>query len=110
LPAIEKAAARHPVQLKSANLSDASEVERTIDQFAREPNVGLILVADPIATLQLELFIALAARYRLPAIFERRKDRLEIGLVREFCHGEVPSSFSLFRAADEQWEYRLTIR
>jgi putative tryptophan/tyrosine transport system substrate-binding protein len=72
LTSIERAAALHRVQLTSAILSDVPEIERTIDRFAGEPNGGLILVADPIATLQLELFITLAARYRLPAIYPYR--------------------------------------
>jgi putative tryptophan/tyrosine transport system substrate-binding protein len=70
--AIERAAAQGDIQLTSATLSDASEIEQSINTFAREPSGGLILVADPIATVQLELFIALAARYRLPAVYPYR--------------------------------------
>ena len=72
LSAITAAAAQHRVQLTSAGLSNATQIEPTIDQFARETNGGLILVPDPIATVQLELFISLAARYRLPAIYPYR--------------------------------------
>jgi ABC-type uncharacterized transport system substrate-binding protein len=41
----------------------------------------MILVADPIVTVQLELFIALAARYRLPAIYPYRYFVIRGGLL-----------------------------
>jgi ABC-type uncharacterized transport system substrate-binding protein len=81
LIAVKGAAAHHRVQLTSAGVSDAAEIERTIDAFAREPNGGMILVADPIVTVQLELFIALAARYRLPAIYPYRYFVIRGGLL-----------------------------
>jgi putative ABC transport system substrate-binding protein len=72
LKAIEVAAARHRVQLTGTNMFDAAEIERTIDGFASEPNGGLIHVADPLVTIELELLIALAARHRMPAIYPYR--------------------------------------
>ena len=72
LSTMKMAATNYRVELKSATLSNAADIERTISFFANEPNGGLILVPEPIATVQLELFVALAARYRLPAIYAYR--------------------------------------
>lgn len=81
LSAIKTAAANYKVELKSARLSDAADIERTISSFANEPNGGLILTPEPIATVQLELFVALAAHYRLPAIYPYRYFVTSGGLV-----------------------------
>jgi putative tryptophan/tyrosine transport system substrate-binding protein len=51
---------------------DASEIERGIAAFAREPNGGLIVPVPSSVTLHRELIIALAVRYRLPAIYSAR--------------------------------------
>jgi putative tryptophan/tyrosine transport system substrate-binding protein len=72
LNTMKMAATSYRVELTSATLSNAADIERTISSFANEPNGGLILVPEPIATVQLELFVALAARYRLPAIYPYR--------------------------------------
>jgi putative ABC transport system substrate-binding protein len=55
-----------------AGVRDAVEVERAIDEFAREPNGGLIVLPSPIAPMHRHLIIALAARHRLPAIYPFR--------------------------------------
>jgi putative ABC transport system substrate-binding protein len=72
LSTMKMAATNYRVELTSATLSNATDIERTISSFANEPNGGLILVPEPIATVQLELFVALAAQYRLPAIYPYR--------------------------------------
>jgi putative ABC transport system substrate-binding protein len=72
LPTMEMAATNYRVELTSATVSDATDIERTIGLFAKAPNGGLILVPEPIATVQLNLFVALAAQYQLPAIYPYR--------------------------------------
>jgi putative tryptophan/tyrosine transport system substrate-binding protein len=50
----------------------AAEVEGAVENLAREPNGGLIVLPSPIAPLYRDLIIALAVRYRLPAIYPFR--------------------------------------
>jgi putative tryptophan/tyrosine transport system substrate-binding protein len=47
---------------------DAAEIERSIATFADSPNGGLILTASAVSNYR-DLVIALAARYKLPAIY-----------------------------------------
>jgi putative ABC transport system substrate-binding protein len=72
LSTMKMAATNYRVELTSATLSNAADIESAISSFAKEPNGGLILVPEPIATVQLALFVALAAHYRLPAIYPYR--------------------------------------
>jgi len=43
-----------------------------VASFAREPNGGLIVLANPTAAVHLNLIVALAAQHRLPAIYPYR--------------------------------------
>ena len=47
----------------------SAEIERGVAAFAREPDGALIVTATPMANIHRDLIIALAARYRLPAIY-----------------------------------------
>jgi putative ABC transport system substrate-binding protein len=71
LPPLEAAAASLGVRATVAHVHDAAEIERAIDASAREPNVGLLVLAGSLAGVHRDLIIALAARYRLPAIYAR---------------------------------------
>jgi putative ABC transport system substrate-binding protein len=51
------------------SMRDAEEIERGIATFAREGNGGLIVPAGGLAFVHRHLIIALAARYKLPAIY-----------------------------------------
>ena len=51
-------------------MRDAGEIERAIAAFAHEPNGGLI-VPGPLAVAHRDLIVALAARYKLPAVYPR---------------------------------------
>jgi ABC-type uncharacterized transport system, periplasmic component len=51
---------------------DAGEIERDITAFAQGSNGGLIITGSPAATVHRDLIIALAARFRLPAVFNSR--------------------------------------
>jgi putative tryptophan/tyrosine transport system substrate-binding protein len=50
----------------------ATEIEHAIAAFARERDGGLLLPADADITVHCDLIIAVAARYRLPAIYPFR--------------------------------------
>ncbi|HXZ47225.1 MAG TPA: ABC transporter substrate-binding protein, partial [Pseudolabrys sp.] len=67
--AIEASAPSLGVQLTRAAVREAAEVERAVDEFARESNGGLMVLPSPIAYLHRELIIALAVQYRLPALY-----------------------------------------
>src|SRR5262249_57902284 len=63
------------------SLRDAGEIDRAVTAFARSPNGGLILTASALSMVHRELVIALAARYKLPAIYHRRYFAASGGLI-----------------------------
>jgi putative ABC transport system substrate-binding protein len=72
LRAVENAAASFAMKLVRAGVRDGGGIERAVEAFAREPDGALIVLPNPITQLHLDLTIALAARYRLPAIYPYR--------------------------------------
>src|SRR5262245_38848785 len=82
LAAIQTVAPSLGVELTPIGVRDAGEIERAITAFARASNGGLILVG-PSSSVQRyrDLIIALAARYRLPAIYSGRHYVSEGGLI-----------------------------
>ena len=60
------------VDVNAINLRDAGEIERGVTAFARSANGGLILTSSALSARHRELIIALAARYKLPAVYSRR--------------------------------------
>ncbi|HEX3337753.1 MAG TPA: ABC transporter substrate-binding protein, partial [Pseudolabrys sp.] len=50
-------------------VDDAADLERAIETFAREPDGGLVLPPDTTTVVHRDLIVALAARYRLPAVY-----------------------------------------
>jgi putative tryptophan/tyrosine transport system substrate-binding protein len=69
---IEGVAASIGMPSTVAAVRDAAEIERSIDAFAHNSNGGLIVVANPITNTHRELIAALAARHRLPAVYQYR--------------------------------------
>jgi putative tryptophan/tyrosine transport system substrate-binding protein len=60
------------VEVRAINVRDAGEIERAVTRFAGTPNGGLILTASALSVVHHDLVIALAARYKLPAVYYRR--------------------------------------
>jgi putative tryptophan/tyrosine transport system substrate-binding protein len=60
------------VDVSPVNSRDAGEVERGIGEFASKPNGGLIVAPNSFAIVHREMIIALADRYKLPAIYPFR--------------------------------------
>jgi ABC-type uncharacterized transport system substrate-binding protein len=60
------------VEVSPVNVRDADKIERAIVAFARSPNGGLIVTGSGLATLHRDLFVTLAARHRLPAVYSNR--------------------------------------
>jgi putative tryptophan/tyrosine transport system substrate-binding protein len=69
---IQSVALTFGVEPSAINVHDVAEIEAEIAEFARAANGGLILTGSALAVVHGESIIALAARYRLPAIFYRR--------------------------------------
>jgi len=94
LAAIQGVAPAMGVELRPVGVSDASEIERAVTAFAREPNGGLIVLAAPLSILHRELIITLAARHRLPSVYALRFFVTSGGLI---CYG--PDSIEPYRFA-----------
>ena len=60
---------------------DAKDIERTVTEFARGPNGGLIAVATSLSNNNRGLIISLAARHRLPAVYPYRTFAADGGLI-----------------------------
>jgi putative ABC transport system substrate-binding protein len=69
------------VELSQTPVRDDAEIEAAITAFAREPGGGLIVAPDPFMNAHRTLVMALAARYRLPAIYGFRQFVTEGGLI-----------------------------
>jgi len=72
LAAIQGAAPALGVELSPIDVRDASAFERTIAEFARAPNGGVIVTASPVLLIRRQQVAALFARHRLPAVYPFR--------------------------------------
>jgi putative tryptophan/tyrosine transport system substrate-binding protein len=72
LPVIEAAGRSFGVQSSISAVRDIAEIERVIEEFAREPNGGLIPLPSPLMAVHRDLIISLARRHRLPNVFALR--------------------------------------
>jgi putative ABC transport system substrate-binding protein len=70
--AIQAVAASLGMELRPVDVRDAGEIERAIAVFAQSANSGVIVSGSIGATAHRELIIALAARHRLPAVYNSR--------------------------------------
>src|ERR1043166_921391 len=73
---VETAAHSLAVKLVRVAFHDAADIERGIDDLAREPNAGLLVLSDPSTALHRELIVTLAARHRLPPTLLARADEV----------------------------------
>jgi putative ABC transport system substrate-binding protein len=71
-PAMQTAAPRMGVVLSISPVHTAADIERVITGLSREPGGGLIVVPDSFMFGQRQHITALAAKYRLPAIYPLR--------------------------------------
>jgi putative tryptophan/tyrosine transport system substrate-binding protein len=60
------------IEVSPVSVRDATEIERAVTAFAQSANGGLILTAGPYAGVHRDLIITLAARYKLPAVYDNR--------------------------------------
>ena len=81
LASIQSAAPSFGVELSPVDVRGESEIERGVAAFARGSNSGLIVTSSASAAVHRELIIALAARYRLPAVYSYRYFATSGGLI-----------------------------
>ena len=60
------------VEVNPVNMRDAGEIERAVATFARPSNGGLIVTASNLADVHRDLIVTLAARHKLPAVYNER--------------------------------------
>jgi putative ABC transport system substrate-binding protein len=72
LGAIQSVAPSFAVELTPIGVRDAGEIERTVAEFARRANGGLIVTAGGPVIVHRELIIKLAAQHRLPSVYWNR--------------------------------------
>jgi putative ABC transport system substrate-binding protein len=82
------------IDIISADVREASEIEHAISTFSDQPNGGLIVLTGVPAIIHHKLIIALAARHRLPAVYPFRMIASDGGLC---SYG--PDSIEPFRSA-----------
>ena len=70
--AIQTVAPSLGVEVITVNMRDPTEIEQSVDAFARAPNGGLIPIPSAAAVRHRDLILTLAARYKLPAVYWER--------------------------------------
>jgi putative tryptophan/tyrosine transport system substrate-binding protein len=90
----EAAAPSFGIEPISAGVHDDTELERTVADFAAKPTGGLIILPDAFTAGHRDLIIALAARFRLPAIYPLRVFATSGGLI-----SDGGDSIDIFRRA-----------
>jgi len=69
---IQSVAGSVGVDVIPVGLSDAANLARELADFAQSPNGGLILTVGALSALHRDLIITLAARHKLPAVYQER--------------------------------------
>src|SRR5262249_37704078 len=86
----EAAAPSFGVAPIAAGVHDDGELERTVADFAAKPAGGLIILPDAFTAGHRDLIIALAARYRVPAIYPLRVFAVSGGLISDWVCSPAP--------------------
>src|SRR5450631_2633386 len=69
------------MEVSPVNVRDGGEIERAIAAFARVSNGGLIVTGSALALVHRELIVTLAARHKLPAVYNQRLFTVGGGLI-----------------------------
>ena len=70
--AIRTTASSLGIDVSPIGIRDADEIERGVANFARSPNGGLIVTPSAGVSVHHALIVALATRYKLPAVYSER--------------------------------------
>jgi len=68
----EAAGATHKVQTRAAAVDSDADIETALGTLAREPGGGFVVMPDAFTNIHRDRIVALAARYRLPAVYPFR--------------------------------------
>jgi putative ABC transport system substrate-binding protein len=79
--AILSVASRLGIAVTPIDVRDAAGTERALAAFASEPHGGIVITASPLAITRREELVALAAQYKLPAVYFTRSFVAAGGLV-----------------------------
>jgi putative tryptophan/tyrosine transport system substrate-binding protein len=85
--ATQSAARLLKVEVSPLGGQDSKDIERTVTEFARGSNCGLISLASPLIINNRNLIISLAARHRLPAVYPFPSYGADGALI---CYGPDP--------------------
>jgi len=72
LPAFNEAATQYKIEPITVQVDNATEIENGFARLSKEDRIGLIVMPDNFTSLHRELFVTLAARYRIPTIYPYR--------------------------------------
>jgi putative tryptophan/tyrosine transport system substrate-binding protein len=120
--AIQSVSPSYAIEVSPISLVDAGDMESALTAFARSSNGGLIVTGSALTVVRRDLIIALAARYRLPAVYYDRyyvsagglisygsdsveEFRLAAGYVDRILKGEKPADLPVQTAT----KYELVI-
>jgi putative ABC transport system substrate-binding protein len=92
--AIQALAPSFGLEVIPLNVRDGGEIERAVTSFARSSNGGLIVTGSGLAAVNRELIVALAARYKLPAVYYQRFFVTDGGLI-----SDGPNTIDPYRRA-----------
>jgi putative tryptophan/tyrosine transport system substrate-binding protein len=70
---INATAASLKMQAVPAGVHDAAEIERAIEDFAKDPHGGIMILPDATISVHLKSIIGLAERYQLPSVSSNAK-------------------------------------
>ena len=79
--AIRTSASSLGVDVRPIGIRDASDIERSIADLARSPKAGLVVTPSASSSAHIAQIVALAARYKLPAVYSERPIAVRGGLI-----------------------------
>ena len=60
------------ITVSGLGVRDASDIERVLTDFAREPNGGLVVTPSPLTATKRDVIIAVADKLKLPTVYSFR--------------------------------------
>jgi putative ABC transport system substrate-binding protein len=79
--AIQSVASQLAINVTPIDVRDAAGPDRALGVFASEPHGGIVVTASPLAITRREQLVALAAQYKLPAVYFTRSFVAAGGLI-----------------------------